>query len=56
MTSRSDDGSCWKSEPVMMVFRQTLLPAPVEPAMSTCGIFVKSDTNDVPLTIHAAAP
>ena len=43
-------GSCWNSSPVMIEFRHTLLPAPVAPATSKCGMRVRSLTNGWPFT------
>ena len=50
MTNCSVAGPCWNKSPVMMAFRQTLLPEPVAPATSRCGIFVRSATNGWPTT------
>ena len=43
-------GSCWNRSPVMIEFKHTLLPAPVAPATSTCGMRVRSATNGWPFT------
>src|SRR5207248_1643490 len=50
MSSRRRSGLLWNKRPAIKELRQTLLPDPVAPAISRCGIRARSTTTGSPET------